>query len=294
MPTELEPATPEAATVAAAQRGLTGRLKRAGIVPSASEARALLMHVLGLDWSGLILAGERPLTPDEQAALEALTVRRERREPLQHLLGELEWGGLRLLVTPAALIPRPETERLLELALALLPQHTGLAVLDVGTGSGALALGLKAARPDLAVSASDVSRAALALARANAVRLGLTITLRHADLLVGVPGTFDLIVSNPPYLPDADRLSAPSELAYDPAGALYGGPDGLTLARTLLRQAPARLRPGGAALLELDPRNVETLAAELRTAGWQAEVLPDLSGRQRFLRARPGGGERAR
>jgi len=271
--------------VAALRLTLTRRLAAAGIDSPQPEARALLGQVLGLDWAGLVLAADRVPTSDEVAQLEALVLRRLAREPLQHLLGETEWGGLLLNVSPAALIPRPETEVLLSLALEVLAGQVGPQVLDVGTGSGALALALKAARPDASVTATDVSADALALARQNARRSELDVQFLPSDLLDAVGGPFRLIVSNPPYLPDADRESAQPEVRHDPELALYGGPDGLTLARRLALQAPAHLEAGGALLLELDPRNVEVLAGEMRLCGWSVEVHADLTGRQRFLSA---------
>ncbi len=258
-----------------------------GVPSPLPEARALLMHVLGLDWAGLVLASGRVPSPAEAEHLEALTLRRLAREPLQHLLGEVEWGGLHLRVSPAALIPRPETETLLNLALEALADRENPLVLDVGTGSGALALGLRAARPDARVTATDISPEALALARCNAVHLGLEVRFMQADLLQDVSGRFHLIVSNPPYLPDADRERAQPEVRHDPDLALYGGADGLRLARRLVAQAPAHLEAGGALLLELDPRNVGVLAAEMTASGWSVQVQPDLTGRERFLRASP-------
>ena len=272
-------------TVAQLQAQLIRRLLAAGIDSPLPEARALLTHVLRLDWSGLVLAGSRLLTPAETAQLEALTLRRLAREPLQHLLGSVDWGGVTLHVSPAALIPRPETEVLLELALAALNGRTAPAVLDVGTGSGALALGLAAARLDARVSASDVSPGALALARENAEATGLDVMFLLSDLLERVGGRYDLIVSNPPYLPEGDRQGAQPEVRHDPDLALYSGPDGLELARRLVLQAPDHLVPGGRLLLELDPRNVDVLAGEMRPAGWAAEVEVDLAGRRRFLSA---------
>ena len=255
------------------------------------EARALLMYVLDLDWAGLVLAVERSVTPEQAQELERLTLRRLAREPLQHLLGTVEWGGVTLHVSPAALIPRPETEGLLTLALECLEDwrcpedRAAPAVLDVGTGTGALALGIRAARPDASVSASDLSPEALALARRNAEANGLEVRFVLADLLEGVAGRFDLVVSNPPYLPDADRLETQPEVTHDPALALYGGPDGLTLARRLVGQAPAHLHVGGVLLLELDPRNAGVLAAEMKRAGWTVQPHADLTGRERFVRA---------
>lgn len=270
-------------TVARLQTELTRRLLAAGIDSPLPETRALLTHVLRLDWSGLVLAGSRILTPAETAQLETLTLRRLTREPLQHLLGSVDWGGVTLHVSPAALIPRPETEVLLQLALDALSGLNAPAVLDVGTGSGALALGLAAARPDARVSASDVSAGALALARKNADANSLTVNFMHADLLEAVSGRYDLIVSNPPYLPESDRQEAQPEVRHDPELALYSGPDGLGLARRLVIQASGHLATGGRLLLELDPRNVDVLAGEMRLAGWAAEVKVDLAGRRRFV-----------
>jgi release factor glutamine methyltransferase len=260
-------------------------LTEAGIDSPLPEARALLSHVLRLDWTGLVLASGRRLTHSEADELEALTLRRLTREPLQHLLGEVEWGGLRLLVSPAALIPRPETETLLLLALAELEGLEAPQVLDVGTGTGALALGVRLARPDAAVTASDLSSEALALARRNAEQTGLAVRFLHSDLLESVGGQFRLIVSNPPYLPGTDREQAQPEVRHDPELALYSGPDGLELARRLVAQVPPHLEVGGILLLELDPRNVQVLAAEMTAVGWTVRVSPDLSGRERFLRA---------
>ena len=273
----------DAPSVSQLQAQLVHRLREAGLDSPLPEARALLTHVLRLDWAGLVLAAERPVSAAQAQELEALTIRRLAREPLQHLLGPVEWGGVTLHVSPAALIPRPETEGLLALALRGLEGQAAPAVLDVGTGTGALALGLKAARPDAQVTASDISPEALALARRNASANGLEVRFVLADLLEGVTGSFDLIVSNPPYLPDADRLNAQPEVRHDPDLALYGGPDGLRLARRLAVQAGKRLKPGGTLLLELDPRNVGLLAAEMRLAGWTVQTHADLSGRERFL-----------
>jgi release factor glutamine methyltransferase len=246
----------------------------------------LLQFVSGLDRSGLVIHAGQELSAGQLGRLESLARRREAREPLQHLLGEVEWAGLVLRVSPDALIPRPETEVLLQLALDALKDKTYARVLDVGTGTGALALGIKQVRPDAAVTASDLSAPALALAAQNAALNGLAVTLVQADLLTGLGGPYDLLVSNPPYLPADDEHSAQPEVRFDPALALYSGPDGLDLARRLMSQAPAVLAPGAVVLLELDPRNVEVLAAELEGVGWRVRVHSDLTGRARFLEGR--------
>lgn len=250
------------------------------------DARELLLFVTGLGRTALVTRAEQLLSAEETQRLDILARRREAREPLQHLLGEVEWAGLRLRVSQGALIPRFETEVLLELALNALKDKAHPRILDVGTGSGALALGLKQARPDATVTASDLSAPALALAIRNAALNALDVTFVQADLLTGLRGPYDLLVSNPPYLPAGDQDGAQPEVRFDPELALYSGPDGLELARRLMLQALAVLAPGAVALLELDPRNVAVLADELERAGWHVDVRDDLTGRARFLEAR--------
>ncbi|KQR15716.1 peptide chain release factor N(5)-glutamine methyltransferase [Deinococcus sp. Leaf326] len=261
----------------------TETLRAAGVPSPEVDARALLLHALGLNSTALLLRAHEEMRPEDAARVGALTERRARRVPLQHLLGEIEWGGVRLGSDARALVPRPETEWLLHLALEEVRGVPAPRLLDIGTGTGALALGLKAARPDAAVWATDLSLDALALARENAALNGLHVTFVAGSLLAGLRGPFDLIVSNPPYLPEGDRPGADPEVRHDPDLALYAGPDGLDVARPLVRDAGPALAPGGALLLELDPRNAPTLAAELRAGGWQAEVRDDLAGRPRFV-----------
>lgn len=261
-------------------------LREAGVPSPEADARALVRHTLRLSGAALLTRGRELVSAADQARLAAALRQRAARIPLQHLLGEVEWGGVRLRTDARALIPRPETEWLLHLALEALREREAPRVLDVGTGTGALALGLKAARPGAAVTATDLSPEALALARENATLNGLDVAFVEGSLLAGLSGPFDLIVSNPPYLPDTDRPGADPEVRFDPDLALYAGADGLDVARPLTTQAQAALAPGAALLLELDPRNTPTLAGELRARGWAAEVLPDLTGRERFVRAR--------
>lgn len=261
-------------------------LKDAGVSSPEVDARALLHFGLDLDRTALLTRANEEISAADAAKLAALVARRARRIPLQHLLGEVEWGGVRLKTDGRALVPRPETERLLQLALEELGRQVkGSAprLLDLGTGTGALALGLKAAHPHAQVTATDISASALSLARENAELNDLDVNFVQGSLFAGLPGPFDLIVSNPPYLPEADQFSADPEVQHDPQLALYSGPDGLTLARELVRDAPPHLARGGVLLLELDPRNVGQLASEM--TGWHTEVRPDLTGRLRFLRA---------
>lgn len=262
-------------------------LRAAGVSSPEVDARALTLHALDLPPTAFLLRGLEEVDGAGAERLSQLIQQRAARVPLQHLLGTVEWGGLQLGVDGRALIPRPETEWFLQLALADL-KGVGLPrVVDVGTGTGALALGVKMARPDAAVLAVDLSPEALALARENALLNSLNVAFVKSDLLNSIPGPFDLILANLPYLPEGDRAHAEPEVRHDPELALYSGPDGLALARRLIPQARAALAEGGALWLELDPRNAPAFAAELRAQGWAAALHPDLTGRERFVRAAP-------
>lgn len=262
--------------------GLTARLAAGGIESAAAEATLLLEAASGLNRLEQ-LTHEPPLPPAQLALLEQSVQRRLAREPLQLIIGSTNFYGLELKVAPGVLIPRPETEVLVELALARVRDISSPLIIDVGTGSGAIALAIKAERPDAEVVATDVSRAALELASENARALGLEVTVRFADLLDGAAAAeADLIISNPPYLPDADRDLLSPEVQVEPATALFAGADGLDIYRRLLRQALKKMKPGSWLLLELDPRNVAQAAA--LALGWaETEIEADLTGRKRFL-----------
>ena len=252
-----------------------------------SEAYLLLEALTGLSRSELLLR-QRSLTPAEAARLQRWLERRLAREPLQHITGTAHFYGLELSVSPDVLIPRPETERLVELALTELRGQPSPRVLDVGTGSGAVALAILHERPDAVVLASDISAAALRLACSNAERCGLELSVCRSDLLGAARvQTFarelDVLVANLPYLPASDALTVSPEVARDPALALYSGADGLNLTRRLLNEAFTLLAPGTRCLLELDPRNVRRAAA-LAGAWASVDVIADLVGRKRFLR----------
>ncbi|GGK29484.1 release factor glutamine methyltransferase [Deinococcus malanensis] len=276
------------ATVREWFQAATQQLAEAGVSSPAVDARALVEHTLGLSPTDLLLRGTGEVSSEDAARLATVLERRAARVPLQHLLGEVEWGGMRLRSDARALVPRPETEWLLHLIVQELCAVSSPRVLDVGTGSGALALGLKAARPDAHVWATDISPEALTLAQENAASCALDVTLVQGSLLAGLAGPFDLIVSNPPYLPEDDRLEADPEVQHDPPLALYAGADGLELARPLAVQAAVALAPGAPLWLELDPRNASVFAAELHSGGWNTTVHADLTGRERFVRASPG------
>ena len=197
------------------------------------DAELLLAHALGVGRAALISSPERELEPDQARAFMDLAARRRSREPVAYILGEKGFRTITLAVDPRVLIPRPETEFVVEAALSL-PVHSR--VVDVGSGSGAIALALKVERPDLVVVGTDVSPGALEVARGNAARLGAEVDFVEGDLLAGLSA--DAVVANPPYVATTDPL--PPEIArYEPAEALYAGADGLDVIRRLVEQAAA-------------------------------------------------------
>jgi release factor glutamine methyltransferase len=251
------------------------------------DAELLLGHVLGLARIDLYLHHDRPVEPDELDRFRTLLRRRGAGEPVAYLTGTAGFRRLTLRSDARALVPRPETEILVELALARLPE--GGALLDLGTGSGAIALAVAAERPDARVTGVDRSRAALALAAENAVRLGLTVELLESDLDValGSERRFDVIAANLPYVPAGDRRVEAGVHRFEPHEALYAGVDGLDLVRRAVPRAPARLVPGGTLAMEVGSEQVEEVIG-LATAHGLADATAerDLAGRERFVLAR--------
>jgi release factor glutamine methyltransferase len=254
-------------------------LTAAGVDTPRLDAEVLLSHVLGVDRAALVIDRDRPV---QGAAVRAFqdAVRRRAfdREPVAYITGAKGFRHLELQVDPRVLIPRPETETLVEAAVEVLPQ--GARVVDVGTGSGAIALALEDERPDLEVTGTDVSEDALEVARANAVRLGLDVAFARADLLAGV-GEFDAVVSNPPYVEDGAEL-APEIVRHEPSLALRAGPDGLDVLRALVPAAAAL----GAEVLAVEVGAGHAAAVEelARGAGFgRAERRRDLAGVERVV-----------
>ncbi len=254
------------------------------------ESLVILEHLLGASRLEIVTNYQRPLSESQQEKLSRWLARRAQREPLQHILGIAYFYGLELTITPHVLIPRPETERMVELALRRLGRRAPLKVLDIGTGSGAIALAIKAERSNAEVMATDICGKALEVAKTNAANLGLDIRFLVADLLEteevrAFARDADLVISNPPYLPESDRDEISPEVRADPQGALYSGEDGLTHFRRLERDAFALLKTDAWLFVELDPRNVRTAFDEC--GGWrQRWVEKDLVRRERFLRLR--------
>lgn len=269
-------------TVAEELDVLTQRLEAAGCETPRVDAEILLGHVLGTTRSALAMEPRRELSPGERDALERLAARRERREPLAYVLGE--WGFRRLVlgVDARALVPRPETEVVVERCLVRLSGRSAPAVLDVGTGSGAIALAIADEHPGALVSGIDASEDALALARQNATRSGLPVTFARHDLFVGLPvGPWDLVVSNPPYVrPDEIESLEPEVRGWEPRDALVS--EGATEA--IAESALHALRQGGALVLEVADGDAARVAALLRALGYEdVTVTRDLAGRERVV-----------
>jgi release factor glutamine methyltransferase len=228
-------------------------LARAGLSDVSVDARVLAGFVLGWDAARLLTHDDDAEPAGFAERYEALVERRARSEPVAYITGEKEFWNLSFEVSPAVLIPRPETETIVEVALARFPYAAPFAAADVGTGSGCLAVALAKERPLAAVTATDISDDALQIARRNAVRHGVASKIRfiETDVLEGVEGRFDLIMANPPYVPESDRDTLqPDVRDYEPPLALFAGADGLTIIRRLLAQAASRLAAGGTLMFE--------------------------------------------
>lgn len=249
------------------------------------DLRILLGHALDRPLSWLLAHAEEPLDSAVQARFEDLCARRRNGEPVAYLTGEREFHGLSLRVTPAVLIPRPETELLVDCALALLAAGRPGRVADLGTGSGAIAVALAFRRPLLQVVATDLSQAALDVAAANARRFGLDgrCSLRQGAWCEALGGErFDCIVSNPPYIADHDPHLFQGDLRFEPAGALAGGPDGLRDLETIIAAAGRHLNRGGHLLLEHGYDQAERVRARLLAAGFtEVRSERDLAGIER-------------
>jgi release factor glutamine methyltransferase len=253
------------------------------------NAEHLLAHVLGRTRMDLYLEFERPLNEAELVPLRDLVKRRAQGEPLQHLLGTVEFCGHIFAIDKRAMVPRPETEELVELLQSRIENRKSR-IVDVGTGSGVIALSLAKEFPEAEVYAVDVSEDALALARENATRLGLErVRFQKSDLLENLSERFDLIVANFPYISMADRHLLAREVLHDPEVALFGGPGGDELVRKLIEKAPPHLEPGGLLALEIGLGQDEGLSDFLRQKNYHdIESKRDYAGVTRFLLARYG------
>jgi len=253
-------------------------LTAAGCESPRLDAELLLAAAMGVDRAVVVSDPGRRIEPDAARRFMEYAARRREREPVAYILGSKGFRSIELAVDPRVLIPRPETEHVVE---AVLDLPRGARVCDVGTGSGAIALALKSERPDLEVVATDSSDDALEVARANAQRLGLEVELHHGDLLADVRARLDAIVSNPPYVEDGAEL-APEIVRYEPALALRAGPDGLDVIRRLLPAAGATAAHTVA--LEIGAGQEAAVGALMREAGFaEVSVIRDLAGISRVL-----------
>lgn len=263
--------------------------QQAARLPGAEhEVSWLFAHFLGIARSQLPLHGERSVTAGEQAVLTDAVTRRAGGEPLQYITGLQPFWDFDLIVSPAVLIPRWDSESLLERALALLPRDTAADVADVCTGSGALALVIKAERPGAKVAACDISEAALDVARQNAAKYGLDVQFYQGDLLAALPDgqQYDLLICNPPYIREDAIL--PPDVLHEPHSALFAGADGLAFYRRLTAEGVTdRLKPGGRLLLEIGCEQAAAVSRLLEEAGLRdIEVGQDLAGLDRWVLGR--------
>jgi release factor glutamine methyltransferase len=277
-----------------ARRDIARRLRTAAIDTPDLDARLLVGHALGLDHAGLARASGRALTAEEIAHIEALVARRLAREPVARITGVKEFWGLQLRLAPAVLVPRPETETVVEQALAALDRggsrERPLRIADLGTGSGAIMLALLSELPHAFAIGTDRDRAALALARGNATRLGFDARAAFVacDFGQALAGGLDLLVTNPPYVKSGDIAGLEADVRdYDPHAALDGGPDGLAAYRAIAADASALANPNAHLIAEIGAGQSDAVVSIFAAAGFdRIAVAPDLAGVPRAVSAR--------
>lgn len=297
MPDPLEQKTPEGKTFTrrALLHAAAEQLERAGVEHPRRNAEWMLADVLDCSRAALYAHARQEVGAEHRVRFQRMVERRQRHEPLQYILGYEEFFGLRIQVTPDVLIPRPETEEVVEEALRRLETVDRPRVLDIGTGSGCIALALQHERPDAVVHACDVSVDALAVARRNAEAHDADVRFFQADVLHDalterVDGPLDLVISNPPYIPDAEADALPTDVRdHEPGTALFTGTDALRFYRVMARQAPVLLGGDGWFVVETHAHYADGVRDVLRASGAAAaDVRNDLAGRARMAIARYG------
>ena len=267
-----------------------GYFEEAGIVQPRLEAEILLAHALDVERLNLYISPDQPLTPDERSRYRTIVKSRREGTPLQHLIGEVQFFGLRFHVNREALIPRPETEELLDHILRLVPRDRDISCLDLGTGTGVIAVCLARYFPRAAVTAVDVSEPALELAARNADRNGVgdRITFIHGDWFEHVPGTFDLVASNPPYITEEQLGELSTEVKdHEPRVALDGGARGLEKLAALIDALPNHMNPQALVFLEIGHEQDVEVTRMVQAVGFsEVRTELDLAGKQRYVVAR--------
>ena len=271
-------------TIREALKAAAARLDAAGVPNADYDAAQMLAHVLGEDALMMRLNNHRILDEAKRAEYDALIARREKREPMQYILGETGFMGLAFHVEPGVLCPRPDTEILCEEALRRI--KPGMRVLDIGTGSGALAVSIAKLAPGAQVTAVDISDAALRIAKGNAERNGAQVRFVRSDCFAALEGeTFDVIVSNPPYISGEEMKTLMPEVCMEPELALYGGEDGLDFYRRISQEAGAYLTEGGALLFEIGWQQKDDVSALLREHIGEPFALKDYGDNWRVVGA---------
>lgn len=267
------------------------KLSDAGIESAQLDSELLLAYVLGCERVDLYLDRKRKIEADKAARFASLIERRAKREPVAYILGLAEFWSRKIKVTPDVLIPRPETEGIVELALKTVDgKQTPLSILDLCTGSGCVAAALAAELPDAEITVTDISPSAIEVAKENLAFAGDRITFCTGDLFGPLHDPrFDLITANPPYIPDQDFAGLEPEITkYEPIRALKAGPDGLAFSTRILKDAPALLKPGGVLIMEIGKDQAGTLKDEaLKTGSFKkVDAVKDYSGIERYIVAR--------
>jgi release factor glutamine methyltransferase len=278
-------------TIGQARRAAAGRFRDHGLDTPDLDARLILGHALGLDHGALTADAARALTGCESDRIAIAVARRLAHEPVARILGAKEFWSLPLVITPDVLVPRPETETVVEVALAALPRTGAPRIADLGTGSGAILLALLSELSDAVGCGTDRDSRVLAVACHNAEQLGLggRAGFVACDFGAALAGGCDLVVSNPPYIPSADIATlAPEVRDFDPRAALDGGRDGLAAYRAIAADATRLLAPGGTIVVEIGPDQAAAVAAVFAACGLAAcgEPCPDLAGQPRVVAAR--------
>jgi release factor glutamine methyltransferase len=278
-------------TIGRARREVAERLRACGLDTPELDARLLVGHALGLDHRALTTDSARVLTPPETDRLGADVARRLRHEPVARIVGRKEFWSLPLRITPAVLVPRPETETVVEAALAVVARSAAARIADIGVGSGAILLALLSELPNAMATGTDRDAGALRVARRNAEHLGLAgrAAFVACDFGAALAGSCDLVVSNPPYIATREiAMLAPEVRDFDPRGALDGGSDGLTAYRAIAADAPRLLAPGGWLMVEVGIGQAEAVTALFAGIGLETSDPPrrDLAGVPRVVKAR--------